>query len=124
MQQQPGEGIILNLSASTGITGRKNGLNYCASKAGVLVMTKCLALELGPKIHVNCILPGLIKTGETTERFDLDDPASLEKQEQSIPLKRIGQPEEIAAMVSFLLSPAASYITGQNFSVNGGSFMN
>ncbi|HET8913608.1 MAG TPA: 3-oxoacyl-ACP reductase family protein [Ktedonobacteraceae bacterium] len=124
MQQQPGEGIILNLSASTGITGRKNGLNYCASKAGVLVMTKCLALELGPKIHVNCILPGLIKTGETTERFDLDDPASLEKHEQSIPLKRIGQPEEIATMVSFLLSPAASYITGQNFSVNGGSFMN
>ncbi len=123
MLQQEQGGIILNIGASTGIRGRRNGLNYCASKAGVLVMTKCLALELAPKIRVNCVIPGSIWTEETEQRHAYYDPERLHAKEETIPLKRIGTPEEVANVVAFLLSDEARYLHGQKFLVDGGEFM-
>jgi NAD(P)-dependent dehydrogenase (short-subunit alcohol dehydrogenase family) len=121
MLDQAGGGHIINLGATTGITGRAGGLNYCASKAGVLVMTKCLAIELAPKVRVNCVLPGTIRTPEVDERYDLaaNEPAMAEQ----IPMGRIGEPEEVAAAIAFLISAEAGYINGQKLIVNGGSFL-
>jgi NAD(P)-dependent dehydrogenase (short-subunit alcohol dehydrogenase family) len=123
MLQQEAGGVILNVGASTGISGRKNGINYCAAKAGVMTMTKCLALELAPRIRVNCILPGMVRTKEIEERFKLDDPECLAAVERAIPLNRLGDPEEVAAAVSFLVSDDARYITGQKLILDGGRFM-
>jgi 3-oxoacyl-[acyl-carrier protein] reductase len=123
MLRQEQGGIILNIGASTGIRGRKNGLNYCASKAGVIVMTKCLALELSPKIRVNCVIPGSIWTEETERRHAYHDPQRLHAKEEQIPLKRIGTPEEVADVVAFLLAHGARYINGQKILVDGGEFM-
>ncbi len=123
MLQQEDGGVILNIGASTGIRGRKNGINTCASKAGIMVMTQCLALELGPKIRVNTIVPGLTRTEETEQRFHLNDPAILHAREESIPLQRIGTPEDIADAVTLLLSDNASFVNGQKFVVDGGQYM-
>lgn len=122
IQQEHG-GIILNVGASTGIRGRKNGINYCAAKAGVLVMTKCLAMELAPKVRVNCVIPGFTWTEETAQRYHLDKQEHVAAKEATIPLQRIGTPEEIADVVSFLLSHDARYINGQKVLVDGGQFM-
>ncbi|WDL95956.1 SDR family NAD(P)-dependent oxidoreductase [Alicyclobacillus sp. ALC3] len=116
------QGSIVNLSASTAISGRKDGANYCASKAGVIALTKCTALELAPHIRVNCVLPGYIETQEVVERFSLDDETARERVMGRIPMNRLGQPEEIAEMVTFLCSEKATYITGQQFFVNGGNY--
>lgn len=123
MQQQPEGGSILNLGASTAIRGRVNGLNYCASKAGVLVMTKCLALELAPQVRVNCLIPGVIHTDEVFQRFDLDRAENLQHMVREIPLGRVAEPEEIADVAYFLSSPEARYITGQKIIVDGGQYM-
>ena len=118
-----GGGYILNLGASTGIRGRTNGINYCASKAGVHVMTKCLAMELAPTIRVNCLLPSMARTNEVVERFQLNDPDKLQQVESTIPLGRISEPHEVAEVAAFLLSDAARYINGQKIIVDGGQFM-
>jgi 3-oxoacyl-[acyl-carrier protein] reductase len=123
MLQQDEGGIILNIGAPTGIRGRKNGVNTCASKAGVMVMTLCLALELGPKIRVNTIIPGLTKTEETIERMHLNDPAILQTRTESIPLQRIGTPEDVANTVILLLSDEAQFINGQKIVVDGGQYL-
>jgi NAD(P)-dependent dehydrogenase (short-subunit alcohol dehydrogenase family) len=123
MLQQEQTGIILNMGAPTALRGRKNGLNYCASKAGVLVMTKCLALELAPKIRVNCVIPGSIWTEETEKRYGYLDPAQRHAKEEQIPLQHIGTPEEVADVVSFLLSHESRYINGQRILVDGGQLM-
>lgn len=123
MLQQDDGGIILNIGAAAGIRGRKNGINTCASKAGVMVMTLCLALELGPKIRVNTIIPGLTMTEETTERFHLNDPAILQARAESIPMQRIGTPEDVANTVAMLLSDEAGFINGQKIVVDGGQYL-
>lgn len=123
MLQQDNGGSIINIGASTGIRGRKNGINTCAAKAGVMVMTHCLALELGPKIRVNTIIPGLTRTEETEQRFHLNDPAVLRSREEGIPLQRIGTPEDIANAVMLLLSDEAQFINGQKIVVDGGQYM-
>lgn len=121
MVDQEAGGHIINLGAITGITGRANGLNYCASKAGVLVMTKCLAIELAPKVRVNCVLPGTIRTPEVDERYDLtaNEAALAEK----VLAGRIGEPEEVADVIRFLISDEGGYINGQKLIVDGGSFL-
>src|SRR5713101_5317874 len=99
MLQQEDGGIILNIGASTGIRGRRNGINTCASKAGLMIMTHCLALELGPRIRVNTIIPGLVVTEETEQRSGLHDPAVRRQRELAVPLQRLGQPDDIAYFV-------------------------
>lgn len=123
MLKQDEGGIILNIGASTGIRGRKNGINTCASKAGIMIMTQCLALELGPKIRVNTIIPGLTKTEETAKRFHLDDPQVLQARTETIPLQRVGTPEDVANTVIMLLSDEAQFINGQKIVVDGGQYM-
>jgi 3-oxoacyl-[acyl-carrier protein] reductase len=115
-------GHIVNIAASTGLRGRKNGVNYCASKAGVITLTKCLALELAPQVCVNCVIPGFIDTAEVVERYHLDEPEARARAVSTIPLGRLGTPGDIFTMVNFLVNNA-TYITGQNFCVNGGNFM-
>jgi 3-oxoacyl-[acyl-carrier protein] reductase len=116
------EGNIINIGAVTALKGRKNGANYCSARAGVLTLTKCLALELAPNIRVNTVTPGLIDTRELRERYRLDDETKRKAHEQDIPLRKIGDPEDIAAMILFLVE-SGKYITGQNFFVDGGLCM-
>jgi 3-oxoacyl-[acyl-carrier protein] reductase len=122
LEQEPG-GVILNIGASTGITGRRNGINTCASKAGIMIMSQCLALELAPKVRVNTIIPGLTRTDETVARFRLNDPLVLRERQETIPLGRIGRPEDVADAVMMLLSDEAGFITGQKLVVNGGQYI-
>jgi len=107
-------GRIVTISSVSGLMGNHGQVNYSASKAGIIGASKALALDLAKrKITVNCVAPGLIES-EMTE--DLP----MEKIIGSVPVGRIGKPEEVAASVSFLCSPEAAYITRQVLSVNGG----
>jgi NAD(P)-dependent dehydrogenase (short-subunit alcohol dehydrogenase family) len=123
MLSQDSGGIILNIGASTGIRGRRNGVNTCASKAGLMVMTQCLALELAPKIRVNTIIPGLVVTDETQGRFGLSDPDVRRQREATVPLARLGKPEDVADAVMLALSADARFMTGQKIVVDGGQYM-
>ena len=115
-------GCIINISANTAIRARKNGCNYCSAKAGVINLTRCLALELAPEIRVNCITPGFIDTEEVMTRFNLYNPDNLAALINTIPMGRQGKPEDIFKAAEFIVENA-DYITGQNFFVNGGNLM-
>jgi len=123
MLKQDDGGVILNIGASTGIRGRRNGVNTCAAKAGLMMMTQCLALELAPKIRVNTIIPGMTVTEETIQRFGLDDPTRLRARAESVPMQRLGRPEDLADAVMLLLSGEARFVTGQKLVVDGGQYM-
>lgn len=123
VQQFTGEnGHIINFSSSTAITGRKNGANYCSSKAGVISLTKCLAKELAPKIAVNCIMPSFVTTDEVMKRYNLHDKDTYEKLVSTIPQGRLGTNDDVTKTVLFILEQS-SYITGQSFFINGGEYM-
>ena len=110
-------GSIINISSVVGIKGNPGQVNYAASKAGVIGMTKSLARELaGRKITVNAIAPGMIETDMTKVLPD----AAKEEILKSIPMKSMGQPEDIAKAVAFLAGEGGRYITGQVLSVDGG----
>ena len=113
-------GRIVNISSVVGLMGNIGQANYVASKAGLIGLTKTLALELASRnITVNAVAPGLIETDMTRVL-----PEEIkQKMLARIPLARMGQPADVAAAVRFLVSDAASYITGQVLSVNGGMYM-
>jgi len=107
-------GRVITISSVSGIMGNRGQVNYSAAKAGIIGATKALAVELASRsITVNCIAPGIIET-------DMIREAPLDIILPSIPMGRAGKPEEVAALAVFLLSEAASYITRQVISVNGG----
>jgi 3-oxoacyl-[acyl-carrier protein] reductase len=107
-------GRIVTISSVSGLMGNRGQSNYSASKAGIIGATKSIAVELAKRqITVNCVAPGVIES-------EMTDSLPLEKIIDSIPAQRMGKPEEVAALVSFLCSPQASYITRQVISVNGG----
>ena len=113
-------GRIINITSVIGLMGNSGQSNYAASKAGILGLTKSIAKELGSRnITVNAIAPGYIQT-EMTD--NLDEP-SRDNLIKSIPLQRLGQPQEIANLVCFLASDEAAYITGQTLNVDGGMVM-
>lgn len=113
-------GAIINISSVVGLTGNAGQVNYAASKAGVIGMTKSLAKELGSRgITVNAVAPGFIETDMT---HDLNE-EYREKIQQEIPLKRFGTAEDVADVVSFLAGDNAKYITGQVIHVDGGMVM-
>lgn len=114
------QGSIINL-ASGAIHGLARSAHYAAAKAGVVALTRTMALELADKgIRVNVIAPGLTDTAQPRIGFSEEQLVELAR---TIPLRRMGRPDEIAAAVAFLASDAASYITGQTLHVNGGAFM-
>ena len=114
------KGRIINISSVVGAAGNAGQTNYAAAKAGLLGFTKSLAREVGPRgITVNAVAPGFIDTDMTRALSDAQRDGLL----KSIPLQRLGQPEEIAAAVVFLASPQAAYITGETLHVNGGMYM-
>jgi 3-oxoacyl-[acyl-carrier protein] reductase len=107
-------GRIVTLSSVSGITGNRGQVNYSAAKAGIIGATKALAVELASRnITVNCVAPGLIRT-------DMIAAVPMDEVMQAIPAKRIGEPEEVASVVSFLMSDGAAYVTRQVIAVNGG----
>ncbi len=115
------EGVIVNLGAAAGSIGRKNGANFCAAKAGVIVLTKCMALELAPRIRVNCLVPGSVRTREVIDRYDLETEKGLEKELATLPMGRLGEFEDVTRMVHCIVD--AKFTTGAKFYVNGGQYM-
>ena len=110
-------GRIINISSVSGLIGNAGQTNYSASKAGVIGLTRSLAKELGKrKVTVNAVAPGFIES-EMTEKLG---EAILKEVKKRIPANRIGTPEDVAACVLFLASPAAAYVTGQVLTVDGG----
>ena len=110
-------GRVINISSVSGLTGNAGQANYSASKAGIIGFTRTVSKELASrKVTVNAIAPGFIET----EMTGALGPVVLEEVKKRIPAKRVGQPEEIAYAVLFLASGAASYITGQVLTVDGG----
>jgi len=117
-----GGGVIVNIASSAAAIPLRGGADYCVSKAGVWMLTKVLALELvGHGIRVNAIGPGFIETPMTA--IMRQDPAGETAMKRMTPMRRLGQPEEIASTALFLVSEDSSYLTGQLLFPNGGMFV-
>lgn len=116
------QGWIINVASTAAVRGEALHSHYAASKGALVALTKSLAVELAPSnIRVNCVAPGWVDTDMCTEVFS--DPAFKESVRQSIPLKRIPPPEDIAGPILFLASDLARHITGAVINVNGGSVL-
>ena len=116
MMQRKHGGRIVNMSSLSGLKGMQGQANYSAAKAALIGATKALALETAARsVTVNAVAPGFIETDMTRE-------LPQEELKQLVPMKRFGKPEEVAALVKFLLSDAAAYITGEVISINGGLY--
>jgi NAD(P)-dependent dehydrogenase (short-subunit alcohol dehydrogenase family) len=119
--KEDGRGSIVNMASGRALAGAANGAHYSASKGGIIALTKSLAHDwAGYGIRVNCVIPGITDTAQP--RIEMGE-NELYAMGSHIPLGRIGQPQDIAAAVAFLLSDDAAYMTGQSIAVNGGAIM-
>ena len=118
------KGNIVNLASDAGLIGELDSTVYCASKGGVVNMTRAMALELAPDVRVNCVCPGYVDT-DMVRRDGIeqaDDPAAAEQAVINYaPLKRIATPAEIATAIVYLASDDARFVTGAAFQIDGGS---
>ncbi len=112
-----GGGVILNMGSTNGIIGSPNYSDYNASKAGVIELTRTMALELAPTVRVNAVCPGYILTPMQEVEYT---PEMMQAVNDKIPLARHGLPEEVGALFAFLASDDAQYLTGQTFVIDGG----
>jgi 3-oxoacyl-[acyl-carrier protein] reductase len=121
VEQRSGKVVLIS---STSALGNRGQLNYSAAKAGIQGMTKTLAIELGPfGVNVNCVAPGFVvtrMTEATAARMGLEFEQYQELAREQIPVRRIGQPEDIASVIAFLCSEDASFVSGQVIYVRGG----
>ena len=116
MMQRKHGGRIVNMASLSGLKGMQGQANYSAAKAALIGATKALALEVAQRnVTVNAVAPGFIDT-DMTKELPVDELKEL------VPMKRFGKPEEVAALVGFLLSDASAYITGEVISINGGLY--
>jgi 3-oxoacyl-[acyl-carrier protein] reductase len=107
-------GRIINIASVSGVAGNRGQVNYSAAKAGLIGATRALSQELARRnVTVNAVAPGLIET-------DMTKDAPIEEMLKAVPMRRLGQPEEVASLVAFLASEQSSYITGQVIGINGG----
>lgn len=118
--RERGEGRIVNIASLAGQMARPSGAHYAASKGGVIALTRVFAAELAASgVTVNAVAPAIVDT----PMFQAIGPERAEALKASIPVKRVGTPEEVAALVCFLASPAAGFITGATYDINGGVLM-
>jgi NAD(P)-dependent dehydrogenase (short-subunit alcohol dehydrogenase family) len=119
--KEAGQGVIVNMASGRALAGAANGAHYSASKGAIIALTKSLALDWAPYgIRVNCVIPGITDTAQP--RGEMTD-NELYAVGSRIPLGRIGQPQDIAGVVAFLLGDDSAYMTGQSVAVNGGAIM-
>jgi NAD(P)-dependent dehydrogenase (short-subunit alcohol dehydrogenase family) len=112
-----GGGVILNMGSTNGLAGYPFYADYNASKAGVIELTRSMALELAPAIRVNAVCPGFILTPMQAAEYTVDQQRTFAGK---VPLGRLGRPEDVAALFAFLASDDAAFITGQAFVIDGG----
>jgi NAD(P)-dependent dehydrogenase (short-subunit alcohol dehydrogenase family) len=112
-----GGGVIINMGSTNGLMGYHYYANYNASKAGVIELSRSMALELAPTIRVNAVCPGFIMTPMQEAEYT---PAMRKAFEEKVPLRRLGKPDDVAALFAFLASDEAGFITGQYFVIDGG----
>ena len=117
MMQNPAGGVILMTASTNGISGHPYYADYNASKAGVILLARTMALELAPKVRVNAVCPGYVLTAMQQAEYT---PEMLEQVNNAIPLGRHATPEEVATLFTFLASKEAAYITGQTITIDGG----
>jgi NAD(P)-dependent dehydrogenase (short-subunit alcohol dehydrogenase family) len=114
------KGAVVTIASTAALKGHGYGSGYTASKGGVAALTRLAAVQYGRQgVRVNCICPGGVDTPMTAGTWDL--PEALERIRRHVPLQRVARPEEIASVAAFLLSDAASHLTGQTIAVDGGS---
>jgi NAD(P)-dependent dehydrogenase (short-subunit alcohol dehydrogenase family) len=116
-------GNIVNVASESGLQGNVECAVYCATKGGMVNMTRALALEFAPEVRINCVCPGSVDTDMIAEEAERSGDAAgyLESLEANYPLRRMARPGEIAEAIAYLASPAAAYITGSALSIDGGS---
>lgn len=117
-----GEGVIVNIASDAGRVGSTGEVVYSGAKGGVIAFTKALAREVAPAVRVNVVCPGPTDTPLLSAMAE-EQPALVRALERAIPMKRLGTPDDVAAVVGFLCSEEATYLTGQTISVSGGLTM-
>jgi NAD(P)-dependent dehydrogenase (short-subunit alcohol dehydrogenase family) len=119
--REVGHGVIVNMASGRALAGAANGAHYSASKGAIIALTKSLALDWARYgIRVNCVIPGVTDTAQPRQELSEQELYALGSR---APLGRIGQPQDIAAVVAFLLGDDSAYMTGQSVAVNGGAIM-